>query len=71
MTIKLFDYQALVGLFHYEPLSAMFLLVIVVITVGAACVAAYVGARSAQDLLREKRLDRLREATFAQEADRG
>ena len=70
MTSSLMDLQAIAALFDYEPVSATLLLLIVGITVVAACVAAALGACTAHDLLKERRKERPREVAFAREARR-
>lgn len=70
MTSSLMDLQAIAALFDREPVSATFLLLIVGITVVAACVGAALAACTAHDLLKEKRKERLREVAFARDARR-
>jgi hypothetical protein len=71
MNSSLMDLQAIAALFEYEPVSAILLLLVVGITVVAACVAAALGACAAHDLLKEKRKERLRDVAFARQAGRG
>jgi hypothetical protein len=64
MTSSLLDYQAIAGLFAYDPISASFLVLIIGITAVAVCVAAYLGACAACSLLKKKRRERVREVSF-------
>jgi hypothetical protein len=64
MVSSLIDFRAIAALFDYEPVSAAFLLFIVALTLTAACVAAYIGACSAHDLLKQKRRERMRSAAL-------
>jgi hypothetical protein len=70
MNSSLMDWQAIAALLDSEPVMASVLLLIVGITVVAACVAAALGVCTARDLLKEKRKERLREIAFARDAGR-
>jgi hypothetical protein len=63
------DFQTIAFVFHYEPVGATILIFLVAITVVAAVVAAYVGARTAHDMLKKRREERLRDLAFAQQAN--
>jgi hypothetical protein len=53
-------------LFQNDPVATVVLLLLIAITAVAICVAAYVGACTARDLLKKRREERLRDAVLAQ-----
>lgn len=70
MNSSMLDLHAISSLFNSDPVSATFLVLLIGITGIAVCVAAYLGASAACDMLREKRKERMREVAFARDARR-
>jgi hypothetical protein len=64
------DFHRIFVLLNNEPIGTTCVLLLVAVAVVAACVAAYVGARTAYEMLQQKRQERLRDAAFFEQARR-
>jgi hypothetical protein len=64
------DLHRISVLLDSEPIGMTFVLLLITVTIVAACVATYVGVRTAYGMLQQKRHDRRRDAVFAEQARR-